>query len=469
MKHIYPLFLLVLLLYSCSKIEPLDGHGDPDGNPDPESLEACFTLSSESIFVGETLEISNCSEGASSYSYDFGNGDTSSDASPEVAYSEGGTYTITLTVTNTDKDTEHTTALVNVIATESYYLYPDIPEGYSYLPLETGIHPITGTPYCIELQLDLVGPGGSKFFFRSLDANYDATTNYIADMPYNSNSAFVNFLANGNQNFHFPRTLTGLYGSQELTYTSGWGFISNINPADKHSYGYLVDGVNYLYYGTADDGGTYKAAIEHRNAGGDTYQIDLHALGSADSMIGDMIAVDGGYIAFGGVFTKNDLPPQITGYKPVLAFFDTALNLTTAVVLSASVLDSHITSPNDLNGTYHLVQLSNGNLAAYGNGELIVTDAGGTLLKHTYFNDTNTIQAMISLGSSFVISTNLYLRKFDANGEAMKTLKYNGNYLPEILEKDGKLFFISAYDTEDGIKEFYGAVDQELTLKPLSI
>jgi hypothetical protein len=184
-------------------------------------------------------------------------------------------------------------------------------------------------------------------------------------------------------------------------------------------------------------------------------------------MIGDMIEVAGGYVAFGGVFTKNATAPQISGYKPVLAFFDSSLNLTGEVVISDSVLDTKITTPNDLNGTYHLEQLSNGNLVAYGNGELLVTDSEGNLLSHTYFSDTSKIQALVSLGNSFVISTDLYLRKFSASGSALNTFKYNGNYLPRIILFNGNLFFISAYDTEDGIKIFYGAVDQELGLKPL--
>lgn len=467
MKHIYTLFLFVFVLISCSETEPVGGIDDPNGNPDPDTLEACFTLSSESIFVGEAVGLSNCSEGASTYSYDFGNGSSSSDSSPEVSYTEGGTYTITLTVKNSKDDTEQFSLEVNVITPETYYLYPNIPDGYSYLPLEAGIDPVSGAPYSIELQEDLVGPGGSKFFFRSLDSGYTATLNYIADKPYNANSAFVNFLANGNRNFHFPRTLAGLYGSQELTYNGSWGFISNINPADKHSYGYLEDGTNYLYFGTADDTGTYKAAIEHRNEGGDAYQIDLFTLGSSSSMIGDMIKVAGGYVAFGGVFTKNATAPQISGYKPVLAFFDSSLNLTGEVVISESVLDTKISTPNDLNGTFHLEQLSNGNLVAYSNGELIVTDNAGALITRTYFSDTSKIQALVSLGSSFVISTNLYLRKFNASGDALNSFKYNGNYLPAIVLINGNLFFVSGYDTESGVKLFYGAVDQELGLKPL--
>jgi PKD repeat protein len=462
---------IVFLISSCSKTGAVDGPEDPEGNDkDPDiALKACFTLSNESILVGEKLVISNCSKGATTYTFDIGNGSQGTDASPEVVYEEGGEYTITLTVTNAREESKTFSLPVFVTSAASYYIYPNVPEGYSYLPLEAGFHPQNGRPYVLELREDLTGPGGSKYYYRGLDESYVATSHYIADKPFNSNSAFVNFLTGGSMNFHFPRTLASLYGSQELTYNSSWGFISNINPANRHNYGYLPVGGNYLYYGTADDSGTYKAAIEHRNSGGDTFQVDLHALGDSSSMIGDMIKVENGYIAFGGVFTWNTFAPQITGFKPVLAFFDASLNLTSEVVLEESELDAKISSPNHLNGPYHIEQLSNGNLVLYANGELLVTGSTGNLIKHSSFGETKPIQALISLGDGFIISTDNYLRKYQANGDQVKELKYDGNYLPELLEKDGKLFFIAGYDTGDGIKMFYGMADTNLNLLPIGM
>ena len=468
MKHFYLPFLLVFLLFSCSETEPISGNPDPDGeDPDPDTtLEACFSLSAESLTIGESLEISNCSEGATSYLYDFGNGEESTAQNPTVVFNESGEYTITLSVSNSDQDSDSMSLTVTVTAEESTFLYPNIPAGYSYLPLEVGIHPISSALYILELREDLIGPGGAKFYYRELDGSFSSTSYYIADKPFESNGAFLNVFASGNMNFHFSRTLVSLYGSQELTYNSAWGFISNINPANKLSYGYLPDASNYFYFGTAEDSGVYKAAVEHRNSVGDTYQIDLFGLGSASSMIGDMIKVSGGYVAFGGVFTKNTFDPHIQGYKPVLAFFDNSMLLASEVVLNESALDGMISSPNDLNGKYHLGQLGNGNLVVYGNGELMVTGSNGNFIKKLFFENTKPIQALVVNGDSFIISTNEYLRKFDSAGNQLKEFKYNGNYCPQLLEKDGKLFFVAGYDTEDGIKTFYGAVDTNLNIVP---
>jgi hypothetical protein len=125
-------------------------------------------------------------------------------------------------------------------------------------------------------------------------------------------------------------------------------------------------------------------------------------------------------------------------------------------------LDSKVSSANDLNGSYHLEQLSNGNIVMYGNGELIVTNETGAKITSTYFDGTMNNQAMVSLGDSFILSSDKYLRKFDMNGSQIKELNYIGNYLPEIIELDGNLFFIAGSDMEGEIKLLYGMTDTNL-------
>ncbi len=467
MKHIYLLGLCLFFLNSCSKNS---GTAEPE-NPS-SNLKACFTVSTETPSVGDVLKIVSCSEGATSYLYDFGNGETSLKENPEIILQEGGDYTILLTIMDNDENTDSFSK--DIVVTEPIevnYIFPVIDNGFTAFPLENGINPSNGAIYSIELLEDNVGTGGSKFYYNELDENYQGTLTYIADKPFNSNSAFVNFYPSGNKNFVFTRTLDGLYGTQEVTYNGAWGFVNGINSATKHSYGYLPEGANFLYFGTEDDGGVYKTAIETRNASGDAFQVNLNNFGPADSMIGDMIKVSGGYIAFGAVFTKNAGAPHISNYKPLLVFFDSSLNVSSHTIFDSSVLDTKIDSSNDLNGSYHLEQLSNGNLVMYANGELIVSDASGSKISSTYFEGTENNQALLSLGDSFIISSDNYLRKFSLDGSEQKALKYNGNYLPEILEVSNTLFFIAGYNTTDPIdgggnlatvKTFYGAVDANL-------
>ena len=110
------------------------------------------------------------------------------------------------------------------------------------------------------------------------------------------------------------------------------------------------------------------------------------------------------------------MPLLFTDYKPLLVFFDASLNVTAHVIYEDSGLTTTPTDLNVLNGPYHLAQLSNGNIACYARGELMVTDATGNKVAHDTFNNGSDIQGLISLGDSFVISTDLYLKKFNANG-----------------------------------------------------
>jgi hypothetical protein len=69
---------------------------------------------------------------------------------------------------------------------------------------------------------------------------------------------------------------------------------------------------------------------------------------------------------------------------------------------------------------------------------------------------------MVSLGDSFVLSSDENLRKFDQNGSQIKELNYPGNYLPEILNINGNLFFIAGFDIEGEVKLLYGLTDNDL-------
>jgi PKD repeat protein len=464
MKKIYLLGLSLILLIACSKDSGSLIVDDPDGEG---TLKACFELSATTVNVGEMLTVSNCSEGALTYAFDFGNGTSSELENPSFSYAEGGSYEITLTVSN-EGETKSQTKTVTVLVIEASYLFPEIPDGFTGLPLEAGINPSTGNIYTLELYQDNEGTGGSKFFYREFDEAFQYASNYIADKPYNSNSGFVNFYSNGRMNFVFSRTLGNLYGTQEVNYTSVWTLLNAISSATKHSYGALPNGSDYFYFGTQVDGGIYKTAVEKRNSSGDAFAVVLNAFGPADSMIGDMIPVDGGYAAFGAVFTKNLSLPYVSDYAPLLVFLDADLNVTGHVIYEDSALTGTVEDCNGFNGSYQLERLANGNLVMYANGELRVTDSEGNTLQKEFYEGTSKIQALKSLGNSFVISTDQYLRKFSPDGNQIGLLKYNGNYLPELIFKDNTLFFIAGYDQEDEIKIFYGACDQELQLIDLS-
>ena len=136
MKYLYPLLLGILFTYSCSK--------DSNDGDDPKIalLEACFEISKDTLSVGENLQLTNCSKGATSYAYNFGNGKNSTEESPVTTFENGGDFNISLTVTNDEMETKTFSREVHVTSATSKYIYPDIATGFSAVSLETGINPV---------------------------------------------------------------------------------------------------------------------------------------------------------------------------------------------------------------------------------------------------------------------------------------------------------------------------------------
>ncbi|MFA6402154.1 MAG: PKD domain-containing protein [Salinivirgaceae bacterium] len=60
------------------------------------NIVACFTMSTTTAEVGETVNFTNCSTGADSYSWDFGDGQTSTNTSPTHSFSSAGNFDVIL-------------------------------------------------------------------------------------------------------------------------------------------------------------------------------------------------------------------------------------------------------------------------------------------------------------------------------------------------------------------------------------
>ena len=58
---------------------------------------ACFDIDYTIIQVEDEIELTNCSDNADTYFWDFGNDSTTTTESPTVKYHETGIYTISLT------------------------------------------------------------------------------------------------------------------------------------------------------------------------------------------------------------------------------------------------------------------------------------------------------------------------------------------------------------------------------------
>ncbi len=77
---------------------------------------AAFSLNNFNVCTsGNTVSLTNTSTGATSYLWDFGNGVLSNQANPTVTYSTAGTYTITLTATNSNGCSDVATQTVTTV------------------------------------------------------------------------------------------------------------------------------------------------------------------------------------------------------------------------------------------------------------------------------------------------------------------------------------------------------------------
>jgi PKD repeat protein len=89
------LFSISFSLLSCSKDD--DSDGNDNNNVDPV---ANFTINGGNKPAPHKVILNNTSTGATSYSWEFGDGGTSVATNPEYIYQQGGTYTISLTAKN---------------------------------------------------------------------------------------------------------------------------------------------------------------------------------------------------------------------------------------------------------------------------------------------------------------------------------------------------------------------------------
>ena len=90
---------------------------------------ASFAPAAESVTAADTLRFRNTSEKASSYRWEFGNGQTSSEAEPSVRYFTSGDYTVRLTATNEKGKTRTTTQTINVTPPKECLIRIETPQG----------------------------------------------------------------------------------------------------------------------------------------------------------------------------------------------------------------------------------------------------------------------------------------------------------------------------------------------------
>ena len=106
MKKFFYLLLILITFASCSKKD------DPAPAPAPT---ACFSADKEQTADSQhNFLFSNCSSNATSYEWNFGDGNTSTSSSPNHIYNQWGIFTVSLTVSNAEGATSSTTKTITI-------------------------------------------------------------------------------------------------------------------------------------------------------------------------------------------------------------------------------------------------------------------------------------------------------------------------------------------------------------------
>jgi PKD repeat protein len=95
--------LVILYLTGCKDDDPKLPLPAVDFSTEPEILE-----------VGKPVKFNNLTTNASSYQWDFGDGQTSTQVSPTVTYEESGSYTVTLTAFTDDNQSDSVSRNIQV-------------------------------------------------------------------------------------------------------------------------------------------------------------------------------------------------------------------------------------------------------------------------------------------------------------------------------------------------------------------
>lgn len=168
--------------------------------------KACFTAPEE-IIAGESATFnSSCSENATSYLWDFGDGGSSSSANPNHVFTNGGSFIVSLTVTDSEGTSDETSQTVTVTELTSMEHSGNIDADETWIE---GIHRVTGDIYVNGATLT-IEPGATVIFSGS-------TGMYLG---YYSGTSGATLLANGTA--QKPITFTASGSSKSA---GDWDFI----------------------------------------------------------------------------------------------------------------------------------------------------------------------------------------------------------------------------------------------------
>lgn len=167
----------IVISFSCSKDDPNDG---PD---DPNAPHACFVAQMEIVAGLPATFNSSCSENATSFSWSFGDGGTSTDVNPSYTYTSAGSFSVKLTVSDAEGVSDEMILSVTVLAPEFINHSGRITADETWIE---GVHFITG---------DVIVDGATLTIEPGAIVNFNSGTSLY--VGYSSSRSGATLIANG--------------------------------------------------------------------------------------------------------------------------------------------------------------------------------------------------------------------------------------------------------------------------------
>ena len=200
-KHLF--FLAVLVFFTVINACKKD-------DPDPPSPMAEFTASKTTVTVDEEIQFTNASNNATSFVWSFGDGTTSTEASPKKSYATSNVFVVTLSATGaggTELSSKNITvvplsaftvenegSLTNTVpvqftntskgATSYMWIFGDAGNSTSTLEHPSFTYPVGGT-YTVALLA--TGTGGLGTSTKTITVNQIAATKELFFIEYGNN------------------------------------------------------------------------------------------------------------------------------------------------------------------------------------------------------------------------------------------------------------------------------------------
>lgn len=455
---VFLLFTFIIIISSCTK-----------ENEEPSAV-ACLNILESTIYLGETIEIQNCSENANEYTYTL-NGINIELEELQSRKHNSGNYTLVLeAVGNNGKPSLYSTEFIVRPSYESYY-YPEEFNANTKL-LAFGNNPVREKMYAIYRDYE-----AEKYYYAEISEDLEISKLEINSNIKNAHRAICSFQDQDVVYIDLMHVtaVTINRNNHKLNISTG---ISEKAPIELVNYDFdieytTLEGIEYSVganFENSDGSRKYIPTINKFENGRAT-TIKEFDFGEKSGVIGNIIPHKGGYLAYSSSFDllwETDVF-DVLNQKTVLLELDTNFNLIKSIELSqlGENLYDNIAS---YSAPFHLLRLPDNKILAYGMSSFRIFDNNLNIIKEEVLQGSS-IQAVLLIDDAIVLSTYDLIKKLDYNGNLINEYNYGHSSIFGILPfKDNIIFMVRHsvffHDQPFSGTFFIGTLDKDLNLIP---